>query len=67
MRAAHKFAMANDHITSVMVEVSEFPDIASRYQVQGVPMTVINETTKVMGAVPEPEFAQKVLEAIGKA
>ena len=67
MRAAHKFAMANEHITAAMVEVSEYPDIAQRYSVQGVPMTVINENTKVMGAVPEPEFAQKVLEAIGKA
>jgi len=66
VRTAHKFAMANDHITADMVEVSEYPDIATRYKVQGVPLTVINETVNVLGAVPEDEFARKVVEAVSK-
>ena len=66
MRTAHKFAMANEHITADMVEVTEFPDIATRYKVQGVPLTVINETVNVLGAVPEDEFARRVLESVGK-
>ena len=66
MRTAHKFAMANEHITADMVEVTEFPDLATRYRVQGVPLTVINETFNILGSVPEEEFARKVLEALGK-
>ena len=66
MRTAHKFAMANEYITADMVEVTEFPEIAQRYRVQGVPLTVINETVNVLGSVPEDEFARKVLEALGK-
>ncbi len=66
MRAAHRFALASEHITGEMVEVSEFPQLAVRYGVQGVPHTVINETVQVVGAVPETEFARKILEAIGK-
>lgn len=66
MRTAHKFAMASKHITSDMVEVTEFPQLAVKYRVQGVPLTVINETTQVIGSVSEEEFARKVLEAISK-
>ena len=49
-----------------MVEVSEFPHLAVKYGVQGVPHTIINEKISIVGAVPESEFARKVLEAIGK-
>ena len=66
MRTAHQFAMANDHITADMVEVSEFPDLATKYQVRGVPMSIINDTATVMGSVPEEEFAREVLKALGK-
>jgi hypothetical protein len=58
--------MANEHITAAMVEVSEFPQLAVRYQVQGVPKTVINETHGFVGALPELKVAQEVLRAIGK-
>jgi len=36
-------AIENEHITADVIEVSEFIDLAQRYQVQGVPKTVINE------------------------
>ena len=49
-----------------MVEVSEFPHLAVKYNVQGVPHTVINETASVVGALPEMEFAQAILKALGK-
>ncbi len=58
--------MASEYITGEMVEVSEFPQLAVKYGVQGVPHTVINETVQAIGAVPESEFAKKILEAIGK-
>jgi predicted DsbA family dithiol-disulfide isomerase len=63
-RLAHKLAIENEHITADVVEVSEFIDLAQRYQVQGVPKTVINDRVEVLGAVPEPRFVQEVLKAI---
>ncbi len=50
---AHKIAMASDWVTADAVDATEFPDLAQRYQVYGVPRTVINETVHVEGAVPE--------------
>ena len=66
VRAAHKFAMASDYITGDMVEVTEFPYIATKYNVQGVPNTIINEEHSLVGGQPEAQFLQAVLHAIGK-
>jgi len=49
-----------------MVEISEFPDLAAKYAVQGVPQTIINENSSLVGAVPEMNVVQEILKAIGK-
>jgi predicted DsbA family dithiol-disulfide isomerase len=51
-------AIANSHIVADVVEVSEFPDLANRYGVRGVPKTVINDTIDFVGNVPEPMFLE---------
>jgi predicted DsbA family dithiol-disulfide isomerase len=59
---AHQLAIESDLISADMVEVTEFPHLAQKYQVMGVPRTVIDETIHIEGAVPEPmlmrEFAK---------
>ena len=50
---AHQFSMENPLIQADMVEATEFPHLAMKYQVQGVPRTVVNETIHLEGAVPE--------------
>lgn len=65
-RVAHLMAMENPRIRADVVEVQEFPSVARRYRVMGVPKTVINETVEFLGAVTEESFMDKVLEAIGK-
>lgn len=53
MLLAHKLAMASELITADMVEAMEFPELANRYQVYGVPRTVINEVIHIEGSAPE--------------
>jgi glutaredoxin-like protein len=65
VRTAHAFAMASEQITADMVEAVEFPQVANRYNVMGVPKTVINESTELEGAAPEELVVAKVLEAVG--
>ena len=65
VRMGHSLAMASDKIRADMVESIEFPHLANKYSVQGVPRTVINETTYLDGMAPEPLFVAKVLEAVG--
>ena len=68
VRLAHKLAMANPNIYGEMVEATEFPILAQKYFVMGVPKTVINEgDVQFEGAYPEDNFVEKVLEAYEKA
>lgn len=66
VRSAHRFAMANEHIIADMVELSEFPHLATKHNVQTVPKIVINEEHSLSGSVPDIELAQAILKAIGK-
>ncbi len=61
---AHAFAMESEHIRADMVEATEFPDLADRYHVMGVPRTVINEKTFIEGAVPEKMLLDKIRAAL---
>ncbi|NLG51376.1 MAG: glutaredoxin [Chloroflexi bacterium] len=65
VRMGHSLAIASDKIRADMVESTEFPHLANKYQVYGVPRTVINESVHVEGAAPEPLFVAKVLQAAG--
>lgn len=50
---AHMMAVESEMVTADVIEVSEFPHLSERYQVYGVPKTVINETAQFEGARPE--------------
>jgi predicted DsbA family dithiol-disulfide isomerase len=47
-----------------MVEAIEFPHLANKYQVFGVPLTVINETIRIEGAVPEARLVHEVMRVM---
>jgi glutaredoxin-like protein len=61
---AHMLAFASGKIKADMVEVAEFPHLGQRYQVMGVPRTVINENTYIEGAVPEQMLLEKLKAAV---
>jgi glutaredoxin-like protein len=66
VRLAHQFAMESSRVKGEMVEATEFPHLAQKYHVFGVPKAVINETVFVDGAVPETVFLEHVLQAAQK-
>ncbi|MFI5449974.1 MAG: thioredoxin family protein [Candidatus Bathyarchaeia archaeon] len=57
---AHQFAMENDNIKADMIEANEFPQLAIKYNVMGVPKTVINESIELLGMQPEEEFVRQI-------
>ncbi|MGA1875138.1 MAG: protein disulfide oxidoreductase [bacterium] len=59
---AHKMALENDFIAAEMIEIGEFPHLANKYQVYGVPKVVINEIIQFEGALPEAQFLDRVLQ-----
>lgn len=62
VRLAHQMAFESDLVQADMIEITEFPHLALMYQVQGVPRTVINDTVKIEGAVPEDVMMEHVRE-----
>jgi glutaredoxin-like protein len=65
VRLAHRMAVASEKISAAMVEIQEFPHLAQRYGVLGVPKVVINETESFEGVLPESLFLLHVLKAAG--
>ena len=58
---AHKLAIESELVKADVIETSEFPDLAMKYNVIGVPKIVINEKVEFVGAFNEDLFAEHVL------
>jgi glutaredoxin-like protein len=63
---AHRMALESPFIRSEMIEAIEFPQLAQKYRVMGVPKTVVNEELSLEGAVPEKTLLDLVLAASEK-
>jgi len=59
-------AFANPLITAYAVEATEFPDLARRYMVNGVPKTVVNDEVEILGAPPQDDFIDQALQLPAK-
>jgi glutaredoxin-like protein len=62
---AHEMAFANPNITAFAVEATEFPDLARKYSVTGVPKTVVSNSVEILGALPPDAFVSQALAQPG--
>jgi glutaredoxin-like protein len=58
---AHQLAIESDLVTADIIDSSEFPALAQKYAVIGVPKIIINEKVEFVGAFNEDLFAEHVL------
>ena len=62
---AHQMAMESPMVEAEMVEAMEFPELANRHRVSGVPQTTINDGAgTVVGAVPEEHLLEEIRSAL---
>lgn len=61
VRLAHKIAMENEFVTADMVEATEFPHLSMKYNVRGVPRTMVGEDLPIEGGLPEKVFIEKIV------
>jgi len=61
----HQMAIENPNITSAMVEATEFPHLAQKYMVRGVPKTIFTDEVTLEGALPEDAFIDAARQAAG--
>jgi glutaredoxin-like protein len=55
---AHKLAVESDMIRADVIDSTEFPALAQKYAVMGVPKVIINEKVEFVGAFNEDLFAE---------
>jgi hypothetical protein len=59
-------AQLNPRITADVIEANEFPELAERFQVMGVPKTVVNGMQELVGAQPEARVMAAIRAALGE-
>ncbi len=64
VKLAHYAAILNPKIQADMVESLEFQEVAKKYEVFGVPKTIINEKTSIEGLASPDLFVDKLYDAI---
>ena len=57
-------AQLNPRITADVIEANEFPDLSRRFNVMGVPKTVINGVQELVGAQPEARVIAAIRAAL---
>ncbi len=65
---AHQFAMESPLVEAEMVEAMEFPELADRFAVSGVPQTTINMGAgTLVGAAPEQNLVEEIRAALERS
>jgi hypothetical protein len=62
---AHQFAFLNSSITADMVDLTQFPYLAIKYNVTGVPKTIINGDYSLIGTIPAEPLYLETRKVIG--
>ncbi|HEX7503293.1 MAG TPA: thioredoxin family protein [Acidobacteriota bacterium] len=63
---AQQMAFYSPRVRADMIEATEFPQLAQKYNVYGVPRTVINEKESIEGSVPESQLVDKIRQSLVK-
>jgi len=61
---AQQMAFYSSRVRSDMIEATEYPQLAQKYNVYGVPRTVINETESIEGGSGEKQLIEKIKAAL---
>ena len=65
VRAVYQLSLANAKVRAEVIEVNEFPELADRYQVKAVPLTVIGDKVAIPGAMNPDTLVEQVVKAGG--
>lgn len=65
MSLANRMTVASPLVSARTIEANEFAQLSQRFGVQGVPRTIVNERGAFVGALPEPQFVDAVLQLAG--
>ncbi|MFC1706724.1 thioredoxin family protein [Planctomycetota bacterium] len=61
VRAANRLAAANALVTTYVVDAQRLPDLAKRFNVQSVPLTIIDSELAVVGVVSPDSLVERLM------
>ena len=61
-KLALKIAIASDDIKVDIIHADEFLELAQKYNMRGLPMTVVNEEKSFYGALDAEEYVNRIIE-----
>lgn len=64
MRVAESLTRENPLIRADIIEATEFPEWAEKFNVYGVPKVVINGESEFEGSLPEKPYMDAILKTI---
>jgi glutaredoxin-like protein len=59
---ANRLAIERPLITATAIDATQYPDLVRRYNVNGVPKTIINDALEIVGAATETEVVEAVVQ-----
>jgi glutaredoxin-like protein len=59
---ANQLAIESAQITATAIDATSYPDLVRRYNVNGVPKTVINDAVEMVGAISEAQLVDAVVK-----
>jgi glutaredoxin-like protein len=65
VRAVYQLSLATPKVRAEVIEVNEFPELADRYRVQAVPLTVIADKVAIPGAMHPDALVEQVVKVGG--
>jgi glutaredoxin-like protein len=63
-RAAFQMTLINPHVKAEVIQLDDFADLGTRYEVQAVPFTLIGERIAIQGAAHEQAMVEQVVKAV---
>jgi glutaredoxin len=65
VRAANRISLTTPQVTTTIVDAQIFEDLARRYAVKSVPMTILDGDLTIGGVVPPAKLAEKIRSRAG--
>lgn len=66
VRVANGLAQENQLITTTIVDAQSNLDLARKYAVRSVPVTILNGDLTIIGVISRDELAQRILSQVGE-
>jgi glutaredoxin-like protein len=62
VQLANQLAIESAQITATAIDATLYPDLVRRYDVNGVPKTVVNDSVEMLGAISEAQLVDAVVK-----